>query len=269
MADIFVTEGDAKLKYDILGDYRAYLLKSLRPATARLYAETMARLLDGQNPLSNHPVWNMDSIMEKLESIKYKNELSQAKNALLYFCKFQNITLPSEYLKKIDELEKTVHRKYRNQKKMDFREVDKKIKHIRNKKLKLSYQVLVQTGLRVSELAQVKKDHCTLSEQEITLFFIGKGGRKEQTSITKVENEKLFEEVKSWIEITKPDKTLFYSAIYLQKKAKELGFACHDLRRACAKMEYKKTKSKKAVMHKLRHKRMKTTNIYLKSKLKI
>ena len=62
---------------------------------------------------------------------------------------------------------------------------------------------------------------------------------------------------------------MFYSAIYLQKEAQRLGITCHNLRRAYAKLEYKKTKSRENVRKKLRHTNIKTTNIYLRSKIKV
>jgi len=62
---------------------------------------------------------------------------------------------------------------------------------------------------------------------------------------------------------------LFYSANYLQTKAIKYGFECHDLRRAYAKKEYLKTKDKGHVMEKLRHTSLKSTNIYLRSRIDI
>jgi len=79
----------------------------------------------------------------------------------------------------------------------------------------------------------------------------------------------VYQRVREQIENTPPDNKLFYSAIYLQNKAKKLGFKCHDLRRACAKLEYRKSKSKDEVMKKLRHSTPKTTDIYLKSRITI
>ena len=66
-------------------------------------------------------------------------------------------------------------------------------------------------------------------------------------------------------ESIKPNDRVFYSVATLQKEAKKLGFKCHDLRRICAKDEYKKTKSKWKVKEKLGHEKMSNTKIYLKS----
>ena len=133
----------------------------------------------------------------------------------------------------------------------------------------MCYQTLSETGLRVSELSQIKKKEVKVDDNIIQFSFTGKGGYKETTTLSREDNPKLFQELKNMIQDTKPGQKVFYSANYLQSKAKELGFQCHDLRRAFSKLEYKKTKSKTEVQEKLRHKDAKTTDIYLKSKIKV
>jgi len=126
---------------------------------------------------------------------------------------------------------------------------------------------MLATGLRVSELSQITKKACLITNDRIIFSFIGKGGNEEEVFLNKQDDPKLYIAVKELIESS--DKKVFYSAIYLQTKAKELGFKCHDLRRAMAKLEYRKSKSKNVVMKKLRHSSMKNTNIYIKSKVKL
>lgn len=257
--------------YDVLGAYRDYLIKScrLRPETARTYTNRLENLFEGQDLF--HTVEKLDllKILDKLSSINYKNHYSQSKNALFYFLQYQNINLNDELLEKINNLERNTHKKYRKQKIIVYQEVQKRINHLRNPKLKLCYQTLLETGLRVSELSQIIPRDCKILKEEIHFHFIGKGGNTEQVMLRKQDNSKLYDELKGQIEKTAPDKKVFYSAIYLQKNAIMIGCRCHDLRRICAKLEYKKTKSKESVMKKLRHTNMKTTDIYLKSKIKI
>ena len=133
----------------------------------------------------------------------------------------------------------------------------------------MSFQTIIVTGLRVSELAQLGPDNCTIADGSITFNFIGKGGVSGSAAISSLENPQLCERLKQLIEDTPKDKKVFYSAAYLQAKAKELGFGCHDLRRAYAKLEYRKCRNKAEVQRKLRHSNLKTTNIYLRSKIKI
>jgi len=255
--------------HNLLCEYRGYLETKYSKETARTYTDRLGVLFEGQNLTDTIHKFDVDKILIKLSGIKYKNHFSQSKNALLHFCEFQNISINNEVLEKMNSIELGTHKKYRQLREVDYKEIEKKIKYIRNKKLKLSYQTLIETGLRVSELAQISPADCVISDNEITFNFLAKGGEREEVIINSIENPVLFQRLREHIGSTKPENKVFYSAIYLQTKAHEMGFTCHDLRRACAKLEYRKTKSKEAVKEKLRHKGAKNTNIYLKSKVKI
>ena len=87
--------------------------------------------------------------------------------------------------------------------------------------------------------------------------------------IARQDDTQFFDRLLELLHKTRPTQKVFYSAIYLQMRAKEYGFKCHDLRRVYAKREYSKTGSKKHVMEKLRHSSVKSTNIYLRSRIKI
>jgi len=254
--------------HNLTAGCRRHMELRLSAQTARTYANRLDILLANQSVTDTVGNLDMDKILDKLSEIKYKNHFSQSKNAFLHFCEFQRILLSDEVMGKIESLEKNTHKKYRKQKTVDFGEVDRKIKHIRNMKLKLSYQTIIATGLRVSELAGISPADCIVSDNEITFSVVAKGGNNETVTLLKNENPLLFQRLKEHVQNTKKDK-LFYSTIYLQTKATELGFTCHDLRRAYAKLEYKKSKSKEDVQEKLRHASIKNTNIYLKSRVNI
>jgi len=257
------------MKYDLLNAYKDYLLTSYRPQTANTYYKKLCTLFEGQSFSYTSNNLNIDKIMEKLGKIKHKNHFSQSKNAFLRFCEFLHINLSVDTLELIKELEENTRKKYRKLKPVEFNQVDKKIKHIKNKKLKLCFQTIVATGFRISELASITSNNCTIADDGITFAFIGKGGASEVIELQASTHPKLYQSLKELIESTSMDKRIFYSANYLQRQTKELGFGCHDLRRIYAKLEYKKSKSKRHVMKKLRHSSIKTTNIYLRSKVKI
>lgn len=255
------------MKYEVLANYRSYLLTTvgLSQETTRTYYNKIDKLIDTQN-IDN---LNISLIINNLSKIKYKNHFSQSKSALLYFLKFLHITLSNENRERIEMLEKNLHKKYRKLKEVDFKKIENKIKHIRNKKLKLSYQVMFEMALRVSELARISMRDCIVDKSTITMYFAAYRGNKEQVVLKREENEKLFHDLQELIKKTNDNNKVFYSANYLQQKAKTLGFACSDLRKACAKIEYKKTKSKQEVKKKLRHKNIKATNSCLRNKVKI
>lgn len=229
----------------------------------------MCTLLEGQPVNDTAKRLDVEKVIERLAELTHKNEFSQAKSALLHFCEFQNIPLSFEDVKRIEQMQSNARKKYRKLKAVDYITIDNKIKHLKNERLKLSFQALVATGLRVSELAQITPAHCVVTDERLAFRFIAKGGKENTTIVFKSEYPEFYGRLKEWITHTNPQKKMFYSAGYLQKQAQKLGFTCHDLRRACAKLEYQKSHSKKEVQEKLRHTNTKTTNIYLNSKVNI
>lgn len=257
------------MMYDVLDAYREYLKPTFRPETIKIYVNRLEMLFEGQSVINLMTNFDILKIMGQLEKIEYKNEFSQAKNAFFSFLTFQNLTLSKEELNRIQSMEEHTHKKYRKMKSLEYQQVDKKIKRIKNKKLKISYQTLMETGMRVFELSQITKNDCIVKEDSILFYFTGKGGETETATVLKNRNKILYDGLVTLIKNTKAKETVFYSKHYLQTKAYELGFGCHDLRRISAKMEYKKTGAKKEVAKKLRHTNEKTTDIYLKSKIKM
>lgn len=255
--------------YNLLADYRAWLETKYTHATANTYYARMCTLLKGQPVNDTAKRLNVEKVIERLAELTHKNEFSQAKSALLHFCEFQNIPLSFEDVKRIEQMQSNARKKYRKLKAVDYITIDNKIKRLKNEKLKLSFQTLTATGLRVSELAQITPVHCVLTDESLAFRFIAKGGNMNTVTLSKAEHPELYERLKKQITRTNPQKKMFYSADYLQKQAKNMGFTCHDLRRACAKLEYQKSHSKKEVQEKLRHSTIKTTNIYLNSKVSI
>ena len=258
------------MKYDVLYSYRKYLEMNYSDETAKTYYFKLDKLLEDQSISKNSTIeLDFGKIMNKLADIKYKNYFSQYKNALYHFCEFASINISDEYIDYIEHLKLNKSKKYRKLEAIDYNLIDRKIKHLKNKKLKLSYQAMALTGLRIFELAQIKPTDCEISEEKICFRFIGKGGKPEEATLYKKDNQTIYKNLKVQIETTDDEKCVFYSAIYLQTKAKELGFKCHDLRRAYAKIEYQKGNSKEDVMNKLRHSSIRNTNIYLNSKVEI
>lgn len=252
-----------------MADYRSWLETKYTHATANAYYARMCTLLEGQPVNDTAKRLDVEKVIERLAELTHKNEFSQAKSALLHFCEFQNIPLSFEDVKRIEQMQSNARKKYRKLKAVDYITIDNKIKHLKNERLKLSFQALVATGLRVSELAQITPAHCVVTDERLAFRFIAKGGKENTTIVFKSEYPEFYGRLKEWITHTNPQKKMFYSAGYLQKQAQKLGFTCHDLRRACAKLEYQKSHSKKEVQEKLRHTNTKTTNIYLNSKVNI
>lgn len=254
--------------YDVLKRYKKFLVLSLSKTTAQTYTNCLERLLENQSRFDIENNFDISLALEGLQDIKYKNQFSQYKNALLYFLEFIKTPLSQEQAELINSYEKATKKKYRKLHVVNYKSVDSKIKRIRNKKLKLSYQTMLASGLRVFELSQIKKSDCIVQLDSVQFGFIGKGGKKEEVTILKKDDLKFFGELTNYIDKLETNDKLFYSSNYLQQQAENLGFHCHDLRRICAKLEYKQTKSIESVKNKLRHTNIKNTNRYLKSKIK-
>lgn len=255
--------------YNMLADYRSWLETKYTPATAKAYYVRICSLLKGQPVNDTGKRLNVDKVLDRFAELEHKNEFSQAKNSFLHFCEFENLSLSNEVIERIQELETHTRKKYRKLKAIDYITIDNKIKRLKNEKLKLSFQMLTATGLRVSELAQITTAHCVIKNESLSFRFIAKGGNLNTVTLSKSDHPELYERLKELITHTNPERKIFYSSSYLQKQAKRLGFTCHDLRRAFAKLEYKKSRSKAEVKKKLRHSTVKTTNIYLNSKVSI
>lgn len=255
------------MKYNTLEDYKDFLCTCYTKATAETYFKCMEYLLSDQYIIDCKNI-NIEKLLQKLESMRYKNQYSKYKNAFLKFCEFQNIKLDNNTLLSLDIMKLDKKKKYRKLNKVRLTDIKNKIKVIRDKRLKLSYETMLATGLRVSELSQIKKADCITTENSILFRFIAKGGKKESVQISAESHKRLFNDLVKLIEDNKQEK-LFYSSNYLQKEATKRGFQCHDLRRAFAKIEYKKNRNLDKVRLSLRHKSIKNTKIYLKSKVEI
>lgn len=256
------------MKYNMLRGYDIYLNERYSKDTARTYRTRLNFLLEEQFLIDNFSDIDFEKVIKQFEKVKYKNYFSQCKNAFFHFTEFQGKTLNSEEMRKIKELEQKTHKKYRKLKEINYPEVLRSINNLKNEKLKLSYQTMLCTGLRVSELAQITPQKSVIASDNIIFHFLGKGGMDESVTLYRSDNKLFFDGLVNQILNTKDNKKVFYSSIYLQENAKNLNFKCHDLRRIYAQLIYKKTKNKNVVQKKLRHTSVKTTNIYLKCRIR-
>ena len=227
------------MKYSVLDDFKVFLHSKYRSrATAKQYYFWAVRLLAGQ----------------------FFSDLA----AFLNFAEFANINAV------IPALSKPKKRRNRKLKSRKLADINSKINVISDKRLSLSYKIMLATGLRVGELASIKKDDIKpLQSGGFSLAFIPKRGGRGQITIPARQRYIC----NAMNEIIKPGNCgykVFYSAGYLQSNAKKRGFACHDLRRAFAKMIYRANGKKLAyTCEKMRHASPRTTKIYLKSKIEV
>jgi len=152
----------------------------------------------------------------------------------------------------------------------------RKINSIKNEKLKYAYRLMTVSGLRVSEVAALKKEDIAINGNQITIDVKnGKGG--EPGTVHCMSDDYLSQRLADYMN-KKEDEKLFYGADTMKHKAMELGIECHDLRRIAA-ITYRQNQrdlgrsleeANGDVQKFLRHVRFSTTKRYLfNRKLKI
>ena len=212
---------------------------------------------------------NIDMVLEKLKNIKHKSSYSKYKNAFIKFCSYQDIHLNNEIMAQLKSMKDDKKKKYRKLKPTNLKDIAAKIRVIKNRKLKISFKIMLYCGLRVSELTQIRKNDCIILDDTIEFSFISKGGKPVKVIFHKEIDELCFRKLCELIQSLHDSQKVFYSKSYLQKIANEKKFTCHDLRRAFAKLELKDKKDINKVRTALRHTSLNNTRIYLRSKINI
>ncbi|MGN0327238.1 MAG: tyrosine-type recombinase/integrase [Lachnospiraceae bacterium] len=262
------------MKYDVLEGLKGYLEKEYGKNTAKKYYAAAVKLFRDDYDLTVNEI-NEEVIKERLDHIRGKNEFSAAKQAVLGLKKvYPDITIPGEDW----FLEQSLHRKNRSKKKtktIDLDATQRKINQIADQKLKYAFRLAIDSGLRVSELAEVLPEDITFKEGDIYVNVThGKGG---SNGVVKCQKDPyLYEHLQDFIKKQKEEypeennKKLFYASNTMQKKAHDLGIECHDLRRICAitlrnelKKEMPVEEANAQVKEQLRHARFSTTKRYL------
>ena len=243
--------------------------RNLRDNTKRCYKNSFQRFIDNED----------NDILNKLNSIKNKTELSQVVNSIRFIQESnENINIITE-----EDLKTIIKNKKKNRHKSyepyHLDDALKRINKIRDEKYKLGYRLMLRSGLRVSELSSLTKDDIEVNNNEIIVTVLdGKGGKYGEVKC--LEDKYLSKKLKEFLEDKKSKEKLFYSEIAMQKKAKDLGFKCHDLRRAYSKLvkkevmkefvEFNEEEKEKIVEEKvriaLRHSKYETSKKYLYSK---
>lgn len=262
------------MKYDVLEGLKGYLEKEYGKNTAKKYYAAAVKLFRDDYDLTVNEI-NEEVIKERLDHIRGKNEFSAAKQAVLGLKKvYPDITIPEEDWFR----EQSSHRKNRSKKKtktIDLDATQRKINQIADQKLKYAFRLAMDSGLRVSELAEVLPEDITFKDGDIYVNVThGKGG---SNGVVKCQKDPyLYEHFQDFIKKQKEEypeennKKLFYASNTMQKKAHDLGIECHDLRRICAitlrnelKKEMPVEEANAQVKEQLRHARFSTTKRYL------
>jgi len=117
-------------------------------------------------------------------------------------------------------------------------EIAKIINAAETEKSKLMIKTLYYTGLRVSELVNLKPENIDFENSQ--LIVVGKGNKQRRVIL----NEKLKQELKQWIENHRDYKFLF---------SKEAPLTTRNIQKILSKISFKLGIKKQVTPHKLRH----------------
>lgn len=165
------------MKYDILSAFREYLYSSLsnRKTADRYYFAVDKLLSDYQ--FDDLAELSSGDIKAKLEKCSGKANFSAAKNGLLHLKRFDSrLPLPDKDFFTTQSRSRKSHSK-KPAKTLYLDTTSRKINAIRDKKLKLAYRLMLASGLRVNEAAQLTREDFLIDGDNLSVRVLhGKGG---------------------------------------------------------------------------------------------
>lgn len=260
------------MKFDILYSFREQLEQESEIAqnTKKQYYKFVKKVLTGVDFNTADEI-SPDAILRGMEKLKTKNDVSAAKKGFEFFARYYpELCLP----KQIGQVSK----KKRNLKKRKWQplkldKLKRTINGMKNKRLKYAYRLMLQTGMRVSEVAQLRKQDITFDEKGEMSFYVEKTKSGCPATIRST-NTYLLSMLPDLLKTQKETDKVFYSAEKMMHEAGQYGFECHDLRRCFAKLKYREIKPElgsyravNEVRELLRHESCRTTKIYLRRKI--
>ncbi|MFH5840350.1 tyrosine-type recombinase/integrase [Clostridium perfringens] len=219
-----------------------YSDSSLSKNSIRDRNSALNKIFENFNNLDDVSVITKDKILDNLNSIKFKTKLSAGVNAIRFLKEHNlDVDFPSE-----DELKEIIKNKKKNNRKptaeKNLIDIERKVNRVRKKNYRLAYKLMLESGLRVHEVAALKKDDFSFDKNLITINLREAKGNK--LCSIELENKYLSKNISEFIQTKNEDERVFPHMRYLQEQATKMGI-------------------------KLRHTRSDTTKIYLNSKIKV
>lgn len=147
----------------------------------------------------------------------------------------------------------------------------RKFNRLGNQRLKLAFRLQFRSGLRISEIAALKKTDMIFSDSSRISINVSCGKGRKSRIVDVVDDSYLYERLKAHIEGLSDQERLFYSENYLKKKAVDHDLKTHDLRRINSRDRFRKEiqagtgkrQARRAVGLQLGHEDPATTSLYL------
>lgn len=221
--------------YELI-DLKNHIQEQKNKSTLISYFYAFEKLVENVKPLTSE---NIENYLDM--NCKSKKDVSKTKNGLKLFCRFNKIKFNPIPFDKVME-EKPIFSKT-PEKVFQASTVFRKINAMKNKKLKLAYKLMLNSGLRVSEISNLKRENIEIKDNRLLIHVVDSKFSKDR-SLYAFEEKYLIDGLKDLI--LSDDKKLFYSTNYMQVNAEKLGFHTHDLRKCYAQIVYYNTPSKNA-----------------------
>jgi len=165
-----------------------------------------------------------------LDDKKSKNYINQTKNAIKYLYKMNDIYYSNETID-LSKIHDSMKHKKPVKIKLKLSTTNKKINGLKDKRKKLAYRLQEVSGLRISEISNLTKNDITFENGKIYITVIDGKGNKDRRVAT-IKDKYLYKELP---ELEERKGKLFHKENTLRKKAWELGFKTHKLRKVTAK----------------------------------
>jgi len=184
---------------------------------------------------SNPSEIDFNKIDTHIKDLKGKSRVANLKFALRKFTEFNKDFEFDEVAVDLELWKKSNRRVTRFDKPLDLLKTLRKLSAIQNQSLKIAYKLMLSSALRVSEIAALKKENIVFNDDGLYVFVEhGKGGCPR---LVKLNDSKYLSEVlPEYLKYFEDNENIFYSNRHMQQNSKDLGFTCHDLRRASAQI---------------------------------
>lgn len=248
----------------MLNKFREYLLVNGKSNRTAIDYVSRVRCFLKQVDLEHISEKNINKFLLKLQE-KTKEETGNSyRKALKYFLKFlkKDIEIPT-YLKPIKKLPETITLKYLE--KTVIPVIENTAHNVLKTKTILYF--LFYTGIRVSEIDYIKRDHIDFKKREIKIYIPKK---KEERIITLSKIiKKLLQgyfasekEITNAFNINSDAVKKYFNRI--KKHFKEINFSPHLFRKGCANHYYQKGVKIEVIQEMLGHSSIETTKRYIR-----
>lgn len=174
------------------------------------------------------------SLEEFIKSRKNKHEISKIKNGIKHSPMSQN--QKNQYIQICEETNKSKP-KYRKRPEEQFklRKTLNNINLLKSKRLKLSFRFQLISGLRVEELSNLTLNDISMKGNKIYVF-VKKGKGNKSRKVECLSDQYIIDNL---VDLKpKKDGKIFCSTDYIMRKAKEINFHSHDLRKTFGVINY-------------------------------